>query len=116
MNDTATRTRIIRAGESFTYEHPGERDGAPQEVANEAAKDLERAAAVFARHTEAAVRQVRSGYLSRELSRDPSLRPDELAKRWESSNSKRACIVLIRAAKAANTAVKKVREHQVHGG
>lgn len=105
-------TKTIPAGESFTYQHPGERDGGPQEVAHDAARDLERASVVFARHTEAAVRQIRSGHLSRELSQDPSLEPVELAERWERSDAAKACIVLMRAAKAANTAVKRVREYQ----
>lgn len=105
------KSYTIKPGESFTYEHPRERDGAPAEVARDSARDLERAAVIFARHTEAAVRQVRNGFLSHELTRDPDLTPEELAARWDASDAARDCILLIRAARAANTAVKKVREH-----
>lgn len=108
-------TRTIKAGESFTYEHPGERDGAPAEVARDSARDLERASAMFARHAAATVRQVRNGFMSRELSRDPDLTAEELAAVWTGSETERDCLILIRAAKAANTAVKRVREKHTRG-
>lgn len=94
------------------YKHPGEIEGEPQEVARLSAADLEEASAIFARHVVATARQVRSGYLSEQLAKDPSLTPDQLNAAWESSVTELACVKLVRASKAANAAVRSIRELQ----
>jgi hypothetical protein len=102
----------VKAGTRLNYQNPSEMGGTPQQVAKRAAGDLSDACAVFARHVEATTRQVRSGFLSRELSQKPDLTPKQLAVLWENSQEARACLVLVRSAKAANTATKRVRELQ----
>lgn len=106
------RTTTIKPGTRLSYEHPGELEGTPQQVAQRAAGDLAQAAAVFARHVEATARQVRSGFLSDELSRDPSMTPEQLSAAWSRSETARNCLALLRSAKAANTAVKAVQSGQ----
>lgn len=96
----------------FVYRHPGSLDGTPTQVARRAASDLDEAAAVFARHVVAAVRQARNGFLTEQQLRDPELSPRELAERWEGSPEELACRALVRAAKLGNTGVKALRGAQ----
>lgn len=103
MNETKT---IMY--EDLRLKHPAELEGEPQEVAAKAAGDLEEAAAVVARHVVATTRQARSGFLSHELSLEPKLTPEQLKVRWDESGTARACLALVRASRAMNTAVREL--------
>jgi hypothetical protein len=64
---------------------------------------------MFSRQVVAACQQVRSGFLSAQLTRDPALTPSQLAAAWDASDEAMACVRLIRAAKGALTAAQQLR-------
>lgn len=94
----------------LSYPDPGERDGEPEEVAAAAAADLADAASVYGAHALAAVRQARSGYLTRRLNQDPTLTPGALAEQWDGSREAAYCVAVMKAARVGKQAAEHLRD------
>jgi hypothetical protein len=85
----------------ITLTHPGDVDAEPEDVAPIVAANLVEATEAYADFVRHTILQVRSSYLSRELSRNPATRPDELSALWESSHEAKLCIIVAKNARAA---------------
>ena len=94
----------------MSYPDPADIDGEPEVVAAAAAADLADAASVYAAHALAAVRQARSGYLTRRLNQDPALRPGELAEQWDGSREAAYCVAVMKAARVGKQAAEHLRD------
>lgn len=94
---------------TLSYPHPGDLDGTPAQVARRAVAELAEAAETSAEHTRSAVQQIRSGFLSDRLAREPELSPEALARLWDRSPEAAACVSLMRASRHHKRAAERLQ-------